>query len=56
MIIYLSHYIMVKERITMTIDSDLYKKLRIKQANNIEKTERAVSLSQMINEILKKGL
>ena len=55
MIFHSSHY-MVKQRITMTIDSDLYKKLRGKQANQIEKTERGVSLSQMISEILKKGL
>ncbi len=47
---------MVKQRITMTIDSDLYRKLRRKQANQIEKTERGVSLSQMISDILKKGL
>ncbi len=55
MIFHSSHY-MVKQRITMTIDSDLYKKLRRKQANQIEKTERGVSLSQMISDILKKGL
>jgi len=55
MIFHSSHY-MVKQRITMTIDTDLYKKLRRKQANQIEKTERSVSLSQMISEILKTGL
>jgi len=49
-------YHMVKQRITMTIDSGLLRKLRSKQANQIEKTERGVSLSQMISEILKKGL
>jgi len=47
---------MVKQRITVTIDSDLLKKLRMKQASKIQKTTRSVSLSQLIDEILKKGL
>jgi len=55
MIFHSSHH-MVKQRITMTIDSNLLKKLRRKQANKIEETTRAVSLSQMINEMLKKGM
>ncbi len=52
---YASHG-MVKQRITITIDSDLLKKLRMKQANKIKKTKESVSLSQMIDEILRKGL
>ncbi len=55
MILQASHG-MVKQRITITIDSDLIKKLRMKQANKIKKTKESVSLSQMIDEILKKGL
>jgi len=47
---------MAKQRITITIDSDLFKKLRMKQANKIKKTKESVSLSQMIDEILRKGL
>jgi len=47
---------MVKQRITITIDSDLVKKLRMKQANKIKKTKKTFSLSQMIDEILRKGL
>ena len=49
-------YHMAKQRITITIDSDLVKKLRMKQANKIKKTKESVSLSQMIDEILRKGL
>jgi hypothetical protein len=55
MILHSSHH-MVKQRITVTIDSDLLKKLRMKQASKIQKTTRSVSLSQLIDEILKKGL
>jgi len=55
MIFHSSHY-MVKQRITMTIDSYLLKDLRMKQANLIEKTKRGVTLSQVINEILQKGI
>ncbi len=55
MILHVSHH-MVKQRITITIDSDLVKKLRMKQANKIKKTNESVSLSQMIDEMLKKGL
>jgi len=47
---------MVKQRITITIDSDLVKKLRMKQANKIKKTKESVSLSHMIDEMLRKGL
>jgi len=47
---------MAKQRITITIDSNLVKKLRMKQANKIKKTKESVSLSQMFEEILKKGL
>jgi len=54
MILHASHH-MVKQRITITIDSDIVKKLRMKQANKIKKTKESVSLSQMIDEILRKG-
>jgi len=54
-ILHVSHH-MVKRRITITIDSDLVKKLRMIQANKIKKTKESVSLSQMIDEILRKGL
>ncbi len=55
MIFHSSHH-MVKQRITMTIDSNLLKKLRRKQAKKIEETESSASLSKIIAEILKKGL
>jgi hypothetical protein len=47
---------MAKQRITITIDSDLIRRLRFRQASKIKKTRKSVSLSQMIDEILKKGL
>ena len=55
MILHSSHH-MVKQRITITVDSGLLKELRMKQAKQIQKTVKAVSLSQMIDEMLKKGL
>ena len=55
MIFHSSHH-MVKQRITMTIDSNLLKKLRRKQAEKIKETARAVSLSKMIDDMLKKAL
>jgi len=58
-----SHYMMInksdrmaKERITVTMDRKLIKALRFRQAQQIQETARSVSLSQMISEILKKGL
>jgi len=47
---------MAKQRITITIDSNLLKQLRLKQASKIKKTTGSVSLSQLIGEMLKKGL
>ena len=55
MILHASHH-MAKQRITITIDSDLIRRLRFRQASKIKKTRKSVSLSQMIDEILKKGL
>ena len=37
------------------IDDDLDKKLRLLQAKRIEKENRSVSYSQMINECVRKG-
>ena len=38
------------------LDEDLLKKLRIVQATEIRKSENTVSLSQVINQMLEKGL
>ena len=42
------------KRITIMIDDDLDKKLRLLQAKEIQKTNASVSYSQIINEILRK--
>jgi len=43
-------------RITVMLDDDLLKKLRVIQATKIRKSENSVSLSRVINEILEEGL
>jgi hypothetical protein len=43
-------------RVSVILDEDLLKKLRILQATQIRKSEKTVSLSQVINEMLEKGL
>ena len=43
-------------RITIMLDEDLLKKLRVLQASEIRKSENAVSLSQVINQMLANGL
>jgi len=43
-------------RVTVMVDDDLLKKLRVIQAAKIRKSENSVSLSQVINHMLKKGL
>ncbi|MCZ6581666.1 MAG: hypothetical protein O6761_00625 [Thaumarchaeota archaeon] len=43
-------------RITIAIDTEIEKKLRIMQANLIKKTNKSVSFSHVLNNILKDGL
>jgi hypothetical protein len=43
------------KRVAIMIDDDLDKKLRLLQAKRIEKENRSVSYSQMINECVRKG-
>ena len=44
------------KRVTIMIDEDLDKKVRLKQAKLIQKTNKSVSYSQVINEIIRKNL
>jgi predicted transcriptional regulator len=44
------------KRITIMIDDDLDKKLRMIQAKMIQTTSESVSYSKVINEMLKKGI
>ena len=43
-------------RITVMLDDDLLKKLRVIQAAKIRKSENSVSLTQVINHMIEKGL
>lgn len=44
------------KRITVVLDAEVVKKLRIIQAKNIGKSESAVSFSNVINSELKRNL
>ncbi len=46
---------MSKKRVTITIESELYNKLRKTQSARIAKTNESMSLSQTIEEVLEKG-
>ncbi len=43
-------------RITIMIDEDLQKKLRMMQARQIQKTKKGVTFSYVLNYYLRKGL
>ena len=47
---------MMSKRITIMIDENLDKKLRILQAKEITKTTKSVSYSQIMNDILRIGM
>jgi len=46
---------MVK-RVTIMLDDDLDKKLRLIQAKKIKTSENSVSYSKVINEVIRKGI
>lgn len=45
-----------QDRITIMLDKETHKKLRLIQANKIRKSNSSISLSSVINDVLKKGL
>ena len=45
-----------QDRITIMLDKESHKKLRLIQANKIRKSNGSVSLSSVINDAIKKGL
>ena len=49
-------YNMTTQRITITIQDDLHKKLRYVQADLLRKTNDTVSLSGVFDLVLRKGL
>jgi hypothetical protein len=60
MIFVLTHYVSVfaimSKRITIVLDDDLVKKLRIIQSKKIAKSEKSISFSKTMNEELRKAL
>jgi len=46
----------MSKRITIMIDDDLDKKLRLIQAKEITKTSSSISYSQVVNDMLRKQL
>ena len=46
----------MSKRITILLDDDLEKKLRVVQAKLIQKTKSAVSFSKILNETVRDGL
>ncbi len=60
MIFVLTHYVNVfvimPKRITVVLDDELDKKLRIIQSKKIRKSKKSVSFSSVINEELRKSL
>ena len=46
----------MSKRVTIMIDDDLDKKLRLIQAKEITKTSSSISYSQVVNDMLRKQL
>ena len=44
------------KRVTIVIDDNLDKKLRLIQAKKIKTSENSVSYSKVINEVIRKGI
>jgi len=52
----ISSYYSMSKRVTIVLDADLHKKLRIIQSKKIVKSKEAVSFSSVINSELRKAL
>lgn len=48
--------VFMSKRVTIMIDDDLDKKIRLRQAKMIQQEQSSYSYSRVINEILKKSL
>ena len=46
----------MSKRVTIVLDDDLVKKLRIIQAKNITKSKKSVSFSSIVNDELRKAI
>ena len=49
-------YCMTAQRITITIQDDVHKKLRFLQADMLKKVNASVSMSSVFDHVLRKGL
>lgn len=49
-------YSMTSQRITITVKSDMHRKLRLMQAEMLKKTNATVSMSGVIDTVLRKVL
>ena len=47
--------IFVSKRVTIMLDEELAKKIRIKQAKLIKESTKSVSFSRVLNEVLQQG-
>jgi hypothetical protein len=56
MILYANVFVIMSKRITIVLDDDLVKKLRIIQSKKIAKSEKAISFSGTVNDELRKAL
>jgi len=52
----LTHTIIMSKRVTIMIDEDLDKKLRLRQAKMIQQEQSSYSYSRVLNESLRKVL
>ncbi len=48
--------VIMSKRITIMIDDDLDKKIRLRQAKMIQQTNSSYSFSKVLNEVLRKSL
>ena len=44
------------DRVTIMLDKDLAKKLRLKQAKEIQNNTKSISFSKVLNDVLRKAL
>lgn len=44
------------KRVTIIVDDDVDRKTRLRQAKLIEKEQKSISYSRVINELVRKGL
>ena len=56
MILYVNVFVIMSKRVTIVLDDDLVKKLRIIQAKNIVKSKKSVSFSSVVNNELRKAI